>query len=154
MVIASLPPHPKSKPDCEHSVKERPNRAVLLLKIEFNHLRRLFRRGFELPFLDRLLTRLDENRVSAQGARRLHAAIGGDDDFDFDFAGDVHPASELRNHWRDFCFNLALAFFNGRLLCERQRDGEQSRSGDGEQFLAPSECHLSHTLLRWESTPR
>jgi hypothetical protein len=35
-------------------------------------------------------------------------------------------------------------------LGKRHRDGEQSRGSGNEHFLAPSECHLNHTLLRWE----
>ena len=48
---------------------KRPTGAALLLEVEFDHLRRLFRRRFEFPFLDRVLARLEQDGVAPQGSR-------------------------------------------------------------------------------------
>src|ERR1700676_2048985 len=80
------------------------------LKIEFDNLRGLFRRRHELPFLDGVLADLNEQRMSADHARACDMAIGCDDDFNFDFSGNVHAPRELGIRWRGFVLDLALAF--------------------------------------------
>src|SRR5260221_6469751 len=111
---------------------EPPSGAALLFEVEFHHLRRFFRRWFELPFLDRILAGLNKDWVAAQGATRFHAAVGSDDDFDFDFAGDIHAASKLWQCRRYLCFYFAPTLFDGGLRGKRQRDDEQCRSSRGQ----------------------
>src|SRR5712692_9389547 len=69
---------------------------ITAVKLEFNNLRCLFRRRHKLPFLDGVLASLNEQGVSPDNACALHMSVRGDDDFDFDFARNVHASCEFR----------------------------------------------------------
>src|SRR5260370_19229700 len=66
------------------------------MKIKFNNLGGLFGRRHKLPFLHGVLASLDEQGVSPDDPRAFHTSLGCDDDFDFDFSGNVHSFCEVR----------------------------------------------------------
>src|SRR5690348_15575630 len=86
------------------------NLLVTTSKLELHNLRGLFRRGHELPFLDRVLTGLNEQRMATDDSGALHAALCRDHHFDFHFARDVHPLGQFRVSRRYLGLDLAFAF--------------------------------------------
>src|SRR5712692_2256530 len=69
--------------------------SLIGMKLKFNNLRALFGRRHKLPFLHSVLACLNEQGVSPDDPRAFHMSVRRDDDFDFDFAGDVHSSCEL-----------------------------------------------------------
>src|ERR1700737_1398619 len=63
-------------------------------KFKLNNLTALFRRRHKLPFLHGILACLSEQGVSPDDPRAFHMTVRRDDDFDFDFAGNVHSSGE------------------------------------------------------------
>src|SRR5260370_8665242 len=77
-------------------------------KFKLNDLRALFRRSHKLPFLHGVLACLNEQRVSPDDPRAFHMTVRRNDDFDFDFAGNVHSPGELGIRRRPPLLYLAL----------------------------------------------
>src|SRR5262249_23660483 len=59
-------------------------------KIELNHLSRFIQRGHKLPFLNRVLACLNQQRMTSDGPRALHPPVWRNDYFDLYLPGDVH----------------------------------------------------------------
>src|SRR5208282_1291736 len=116
-------------------------------------LRGLFTGRLVLPILDGLKAGLHKNGMSADGLSTAHAAVWSDYHFDFDFAADVHPASELRVSDRGLSLALTLAFFIDRLRTGQRQD-EQAPSSSGKNFSRPIESDVHHNLPRRKTTPR
>src|SRR5260370_12262041 len=64
-------------------------------KFKLNKLRALFGRSHKLPFLHGVLACLNEQRMSPDGPRAFYMTVRRDDDFNFDFAGNVHSSGEI-----------------------------------------------------------
>src|SRR5436309_6752411 len=82
----------------------------LVVKLTFNNLSGLFRRGHKFPFLQRVLARLHQQGVATNNTGSFHASIRSDYNFDFYFAADVHATGELRigRHGLGFYFPFGL----------------------------------------------
>src|SRR5262245_37345958 len=92
------------------------NASVASVKIKLDDLRRLFRRREELPFLHGVLARLHQQGMAADYPRAAYVPIRRNDHFDLDFAGNAHPAGQLRVRRRSLYFHLTLAIVRVRLL--------------------------------------
>src|SRR5262249_41025588 len=101
-------------------------KLVFIVKIEFDNLSGFFRCGEGLPLLNGILARLHKQRVAANDASAANLAIRRDDDFNFDFAGDIHALCKFRKSRRSLALDLALAFVGCRLLGKDESCGEQS----------------------------
>src|SRR5262245_48702282 len=97
-------------------IRELTDDLAVSVKIKFDDLCSFFRRGKVLPFFHSVLACLDQQWMSANYARAAYVPIRRDDDFDFDFAGHVHPARQLGIGRRSFCLDLALSIVRVRLL--------------------------------------
>src|SRR5260370_24657415 len=80
------------------------------MKFTLNNLRALFGRSHKLPFLHGVLACLNEQRVSPDGPRAFHMTVRRDDDFAFDFAGNVHSSVKLGILRCRLSLRRALAF--------------------------------------------
>src|SRR5260370_3473030 len=98
-------------------------------KLKFNNLRGLLRRRHKLPFLDGILARLNEQGMSPNDTRALDMTIGGDDDFNFDFASDVHALCKVGIERGHFGFDLALRFVRRTRLSETRNPRKNECSG-------------------------
>src|SRR5579871_6334024 len=79
--------------------------------------------------------------MAADDARATNFSVRGNNDFDFDLAGNVHALCEFRIGWRDFAFNLALAFVRGGLLGKDEARSKKSGRGCGDADTNPTRSH-------------
>src|ERR1700686_777457 len=121
------------------------------MKLKFNDLGGLFRRRHKLPFLDGILASLNEQGMSPDDSRPLYTSLGRDDDFDFDFAGNVHSFCEFRIQWRRLGLDLALGFIRRTRLCKsRSARKNERRSRSHSQLTPPASSHRHHSSMNWK----
>src|SRR6266436_1825494 len=119
------------------------------VKLKFNNLRGLLRRRHKLPLLDGVLTGLNEQGMSADDARALDTTVRGDDDFNFDFASNVHALCKVGIDRGRFGPDLALRFVRGTRLGETRNPRKNECSGCRKnEFLPPTDSHGHHSS--WE----
>ena len=89
---------------------------ALLLELKSNELGRLFWGRFKLPLFDGIEASLYQHRIAAHGTRGFHVAIGRDHNFDSYLADNAHATSKIWIGWIHPVLDLALSFFDRRLL--------------------------------------
>src|SRR5579864_4136864 len=116
-------------------------------KLEFHNLRGLFRRRRELPFLDRVLARLNEQGMPAHDSCGLDVSIRANHDLDFDFARDIHSAGEFRVHWRNLALDLALRFIGASRLRAHGNTAQKKQAAcDKDELFPLAESHQTRPL--------
>src|SRR5260370_16909391 len=83
--------------------------SVVAVELKFNHLYGLFRSRNELPFLQRIETCLDQQRVATQRTRSLHAPIRTYDHFYLHPPLDLHPPPHFAISLTTFPLYLPLS---------------------------------------------
>src|ERR1700682_3142051 len=103
-------------------------------EFKFDNWCGLFGRGKKFPFPDSILASLHEKGMPTNNSSALHAAIGINDNFDLDAAGDTHATSQFRIRGRDLGFNLALALVGDAGLGRHERRGKERSSDSDEHY--------------------
>src|SRR5690348_16072960 len=99
-------------------------RLLVAVEIELDDLGGLFGCRIKLPFLERVLADLHQQRVTAYNVRGANMAVGSNHGFDLDLSGNVHATSQLRVDRTDPRLDLAFGFIGGALLRKREADCE------------------------------
>src|ERR1700674_1935222 len=121
------------------------------MKLKFNNLGGLFRRGHKLPFLHGVLASLNEQGVSPDDPRAFHTSLGRDDDFDFNFSANVHSPCQFRIQRRRLGLDLALGFIRRTRLCKsRSARKNERRSRSHSQLTPPASSHRHHSSMNWK----
>src|SRR5712671_3576044 len=125
--------------------------SLIGMKLKFNNLGGFFRRRHKFPFLHGILANLNEQGVSPDDPRAFHTSFGRDDDFDFDFAGNVHSFCEIRIQWQRLGLDLALGFIRRTRLCKSGRARKNERRTCGQsQFFPPANSHRHYSSMDWK----
>src|SRR5229473_5368294 len=122
-------------------------RLVLRLKLEFHNSAAFCRGGFESPLLDRVHSRIHQDRVPAYCLRTLHCAVRRHHHGQLHGARDAHAACNLGICRRDLGLNftrqlLHLRFFP--LSHRRRRTNDRRSSRDHTKSQDPIYCPLPY----------
>src|ERR1700674_314673 len=127
---------------------------LIRMKLKFNNLRGLFRRRHKLPFLHGVLASLNEQWMSADDPRAFHMSVRRDDNFNFDFAENVHTFGEFRIQGCCLGLDLALGFVRRTRLGKRKRARKNERNSCSHSPLPPQTSSHRHSSSKDWKIPR